>query len=133
MADSIVDEFTRRLARVDHETVGEFHGLRTSSTELSRHDDFATLRTRLHDETEDTIACTTDGKTTEELVSQALALRNGRETTILNLLGVQLERVLGELETLLHEGSKLTDTATLLAQNFLGVGGTDDNLGGSFL
>ena len=46
----------------------------------------------------------------------------------MNLLGVKLERVLGELETLLHEGSKLTDTATLLAQNFLGVGGTDDNL-----
>ena len=69
-----------------------------------------------------------DGKTTEELVSQALALRNGRETTILNLLGVQLERVIGELKTLLHKGSKLADAATLFTQDLLGVGGTDDNL-----
>ena len=74
-----------------------------------------------------------DGKTTKELVTEGLALGDGGETTVLNLLGVKLERVLGELETLLHEGSKLTDTATLLAPNFLGVGGTNDNLGGSFL
>ena len=46
----------------------------------------------------------------------------------MNLLGVKLERVLGELETLLHEGSKLTDTATLLAKDLLGVGGTNNNL-----
>ena len=46
----------------------------------------------------------------------------------MNLLGVKLERVLGELETLLHEGSKLTDAATLLTEDLLGVGGTDDDL-----
>ena len=74
-----------------------------------------------------------DSKTTKQLVAQRLALCNSRETTVLNLLGVEFKRVLGELETLLHEGSKLTDTATLLAQNFLGLGGTNDNLGGSFL
>ena len=69
-----------------------------------------------------------DGKTTEELVPQALALSDGRETTGLDLLGVQLEGVLGELEALLHEGSKLADAATLLAKDLLGVGGTDDDL-----
>ena len=46
----------------------------------------------------------------------------------MNLLGVELERVFGELESLLDEGSQLTDAATLLAKNLLGVGGTDDDL-----
>lgn len=69
-----------------------------------------------------------DGKTAKKLVPQALALRDGREAAVLNLLGVQLKGVLGEFEALLHEGSKLADAATLLAKDLLGVGGTDDNL-----
>ena len=70
----------------------------------------------------------TDGKTTEELVPQALALCDGRETTVLDLLGVQLQGVLGEFEALLHKGSKLTDAAPLLTQDLLGVSSTNDNL-----
>ena len=69
-----------------------------------------------------------DSKTAKEFVSQALALGDRRETTELNLLGVELERVFGELETLLNEGGKFTDAATLLAKDFLSVGGTDDDL-----
>ena len=69
-----------------------------------------------------------DSKTTEKLVAERLALSNRGETTVLNLLGVELERVFGELETLLHKGSKLTDAATLLTEDLLGVGGTDDDL-----
>jgi hypothetical protein len=46
------------LTRVDHETVGEFHGLGTSCTKFSGDDDFATLGAGFHDETEDTIAST---------------------------------------------------------------------------
>ena len=71
----------------------------------------------------------TDSKPTEQLVSQALALSDSRETTVLDLLSVKLKGVVGELETLLHERSKLTDAATLLTEDFLGVGSTDDNLG----
>ena len=70
----------------------------------------------------------TDGKTAEELVAQALALCNSGETTVLDLLGVKLKGVVGELETFLHERSELANAATLLAQNLLGVGGADDNL-----
>ena len=69
-----------------------------------------------------------DSKTTEMLVAERLVLSNRGETTVLNLLGVELERVFGELETLLHKGSKLTDAATLLTEDLLGVGGTDDDL-----
>lgn len=129
MADGLVDEVTDGLTGVDHETVGELHGLGTSSTELAGHDNLATLGARLHDEAEDTVACTTDGKTTQKLVAQALALGDSMETTVLDLLSVKLERVLGELETLLHKGSKLANAATLVTENLLGVGGTDDDFG----
>ena len=70
-----------------------------------------------------------DSKTTEELVPQALALSDSRKTTVLDLLRVEFERVFGELETLLHKGSKLTDAAAFLTQNLLGVGSTNDDLG----
>ena len=69
-----------------------------------------------------------DGKTTKELVTEGLALGDGGETTVLNLLSVELEGVLGELEALLHEGRKLTDAAALLTEDLLGVGSTDDDL-----
>jgi hypothetical protein len=58
VANSSIDEVTGRLTRVDHETISELHRLGTSSTELARNNNFATLGTRLHDETKDTIAST---------------------------------------------------------------------------
>ena len=69
-----------------------------------------------------------NSETTKKLVAERLALGDGRETTVLDLLGVELERVLGELEALLHEGSKLADAATLLTEDLLGVGGADNDL-----
>lgn len=69
-----------------------------------------------------------DGETVEELVPQTLTLGNSGETTVLNLLGVHLEGVFGEAETLLNESGKFADPTALLAQDFLGVGSTDNNL-----
>ena len=69
-----------------------------------------------------------DSKTTEKLVPQALALRNCREPTVLNFFGVQFEGVFGELEAFLHERGQLTNPASLLAENFLGMSSTDDDL-----
>ena len=74
------------------------------------------------------ISVPANGKATEEFVSQTLALGDSRETTVLDLLGEELEGVFGELETLLHEGSKLTDATSLLTEDLLGVGGADDDL-----
>jgi hypothetical protein len=62
---------------VDHETIGELHALGTSSTKLSRNNNFATLSTTLHDESKDTIASSSDSKTIEKLVSERLALGDG--------------------------------------------------------
>jgi hypothetical protein len=103
---------------VDHEAVGELHGLGTGGTELAGDDNLATLGAALHDEAEDTIAGTTDGKTVEQLVAEGLALG-----------GVEGDGVLGELESLLDERGELTDAAALLAEDLLGVGGTDDDVG----
>ena len=58
VSDSIVNIVSRGLTGVDHESVGEFHGLGTSGTELARNDNFATLGAGLHDETKDTITGT---------------------------------------------------------------------------
>ena len=69
-----------------------------------------------------------DGETAEELVPRALALSDSRETTVLDLLGEELERIFGELETLLDESRELTNAATLLTQDLLGVCGADNDL-----
>lgn len=129
VADSVVDVVDGGLTRVEEEAVGELHRLGTGGTELARDNDLATLSTRLHNVAEDTVASTAHGKATEELVAERLGLGNGRKTTVLDLLGVELERVLGELETLLNESLELTDAAALVAEDLLGVGGTDDDLG----
>ena len=124
-----VDELLSGLTRVDHEAVGELHGLGTGSTELSGDDDLAALGARLHDEAQDTIAGTTNGQTVEQLVAEGLALGDGGETTVLDLGGVEGNAVLGELEALRDEGGELTDAATLLSENFLCVCGADDDVG----
>ena len=69
-----------------------------------------------------------DSETAEELIAQTLALRDSRQAAVLDLLGVELERVLGEFEPLLNECGKLADAAALLAKDLLGVGSTNDDL-----
>lgn len=125
-----VDEILGGLTRVDHEAVGELHALGTRCSQLTRDDNFATLGARLHDESEHTIASTTDGETIEQLVPQRFALCDGRETTILHLCRVERHAVFGELETLLDERCEFADATTLLAKNFLGVCGCSTLDGG---
>ena len=129
MAGSVIDEVLCWLTRVDHETISEFHALGTSSTQLSGNHNLTTLSSALHDESKDTIACSTNCQTVEELVSERLALCDGRETAVLDLGGVKGDGVLGELESLLNEGGKLADSSSLLAENFLCVGCADDDIG----
>jgi hypothetical protein len=57
---SVVYKLARRLTGVDHETVGELHGLRTRGTKLAGDDNLATLGTRLHHEAENTVSGTVD-------------------------------------------------------------------------
>lgn len=69
------------------------------------------------------------GKTTEELVSEGLGLGDGAQSSELDLLGIQLQRVLGELESLLDERLEFTDSSSLVSEDLLGVGSPDDDLG----
>jgi hypothetical protein len=54
---SIINEVSRGLTGVDHESIGKLHRLGTSGTKFAGNDHLATLCTRLHDEAEDTVAC----------------------------------------------------------------------------
>ena len=110
-------------------TYSELHGLGTGSAQLSGNNNLTTLGTALHDESEHTVACSPDSETVEKLVSERLALGDGGETAVLDLCSVERDRVLGELETLLDERGELTDAATLLSEDFLCVGGANDNVG----
>jgi len=128
MSDSIVNKLKRWLPGVNHEAIGELHTLGTSSTQFARNDNLTTFRTTFHDKTKNTIAGTTDSHTPKELVSERLALSDRGQTTGLDLFRIKLDGILTELEALLDEGSKLTNTPTLLAQYFLGVSSADDDL-----
>ena len=128
VAGGAVDEVLSGLTGVDHEAVGELHGLGASGAQLAGNNDLATLGAGLHDEAENAIAGTTNGKTVEELVAEGLALSDGRKTAVLDLGGVQRNRVLGELEPLLDQGGELANAAALLSENLLSVGSTDNDI-----
>merc|ERR1719333_161444 len=91
------------VSGVDHQTINELHGLGSLSSQLSTDHDLATLSSGLHDETEDTIACSSDGKTSNELVSERLSLGNGTQTTGSSLLVIQLDGSLWEVKSLLNK------------------------------
>jgi hypothetical protein len=104
----------------------ELHALSAGSTQLARDNNFAALGAALHDEAQHTVTGTADSETVKQLVTEGLALSDGGKTAVLDLGGIQGDGVLGELEALLDQGGELADAAALLAQNLLGVGGTDD-------
>lgn len=108
----------------------ELHALRTGSSQLARDDNLTTLGTALHDESQDTVACSSYSEAIEEFVSEGFALSDGRKTTVLDLGGVEGDTVLGEFESLLDQRGEFTDATSLFAQDFLGVCGSDDCDGG---
>lgn len=124
-----VNEVANGLTGVDHETVLELHGLGTGSTELTRDNDLNTLSTGLHDEADDTVGGTADSQTVEELVTKGLALGDGGKTTLGDTLGVDGDLARADVETLLNEGGQLTNAATVLTKNGLGVSGTNNDFG----
>lgn len=107
-------------------TYSELHALGTGSSELSADHDLTTFSTALHNESQHPVACSAHSETVQQLVPQGFALGDGRETTVLDFGGVEGDTVLGEFETFLNERSEFADPSTLLAEDFLGVGGTDD-------
>ena len=128
VSDGLLDVVVDWVSRVNHESINELHGLSTLSTKLSRDDNLNSLSSRLHDETENSVASTTDGKTSDELVSEGFALSDSAESSVGNLLGVELDGSLLESESLLDNRGELLNSASSLSQNVLGAGRHDDDL-----
>lgn len=63
-----------------------------------------------------------------QLVFEGLGLSNGRETTVGDTLSIELHGSLTEVESLLDNRGQLSDAASLLSQDVLGAGGSDDDL-----
>ena len=103
---SRVDVVVDGVSRVDHETVHKLHGLGPLAPQLSTHDHLvaqlmdqiqgffkiylATLGSRLHDKSEDTIASTSHSETSNQLVPQGLRL--GRMNVVEERFQSTLER-----------------------------------------
>lgn len=128
VANSAVNVLLRGLAGLDHVALLELHALGTLGSELTGNDDLAALSAVLHNVAEDGVASTANGKTLEELELERLSLGLGRETTLLDLLGVELDGAISELEALLHNRGELADALALLTEHLEGAGGTDDDL-----
>ena len=74
-------------------------------------------------------ALPSDSQSSDELVSEGLGLGDGAETADGHLLSVELDGALREVEPLLNDSRQLANASALLAQNVLGPGGHDDDLG----
>lgn len=107
-------------------TYCEFHALRSCSAKLPRYYHLTSLGSTLHDESKDTVTRSSHSQSIEKLVSERLALSNGRKTTVLNLGCIQGDGVFGKLEAFLDQGGEFSNASALFAQNFLGVCCTDD-------
>jgi len=129
VSDGGVDVLSDGVTSVDHKTVSEFHGLGSLTSQLAGDDDFATLSSRLHDESENTVGGTSDGETTLELVSERFALSDGAETSVGDLFGEELNGAVLDLESLLDQSGQFSDSLGLVSQNVLGSGSENDDFG----
>jgi|SRR5271170_8139363 len=132
-----------RLARVNHESVCEFHGLCTSSVKFSKDNNFATLGARFHDKSKYIITSTkiyvqqeerksvlpSNSQSSQKFVPQTFALSNGTQTSLLNLFGIKFNSSFTEFESLLHKSSEFTDSAAFVTEDFLCMSCTDDDFG----
>jgi hypothetical protein len=65
----------------------------------------------------------------QKLVAQTLTLSNSTQSPLLHPLGIQLDRPITELESLLHKSRQFPDSTALFAKDFLRVGCADDDFG----
>jgi hypothetical protein len=117
------------MSSLDHVTITELHTLGTLSTELSSDNNFATLGRSFHHESDNTVASTSDGKSSQKFELEGFGLSLGAKSAVLDTFGVELDGSFGKGESLLNNRSKLTDAATILSQDVLGAGGANDNFG----
>mmetsp|Transcript_7560 Transcript_7560/g.22171 ORF Transcript_7560/g.22171 Transcript_7560/m.22171 type:complete len:313 (+) Transcript_7560:194-1132(+) len=117
------------MTSLDHVSITKLHGLSTLPAKLTSDNDLHTLGTGLHDKSNNTVARTTNSKSTKKLELKGLGLGLCAQATVLHALSIKLNGTIGEVEPLLDDRGELPDALTLLSENVLGAGGTDDDLG----
>jgi hypothetical protein len=70
-----------------------------------------------------------NSQSSQKLVSQTLALSNGAQSTLLNLLSIKLDGSLTELESFLHKSSEFPNSTALVSEDFLSMSSADDDFG----
>ena len=101
VTDGLADVHGGGVTSLQHVSINKLHALSTLSTDLTGNDNLTTLGRAVHNETEDTVASTTDGQTHHQLVAERLSLGNSAESTVLDTLG---EEVDGALEKVVGKG-----------------------------
>jgi len=128
VSDGGVDVFPGWVTGVDHHTVDELHGLSSLASDFTADDDLATSSALLHDESEDTVGGSSDGKTAEELVSEGLGLGDGAQASVGNSLDVEIDLTLLVAPSLVDDSGELSNSSGLLTQNLAWSSGDDDDL-----
>lgn len=129
VAVGLVNEHVSGSTRRDHVSVLELHDLSSLGSQLTRNNNLDTLSAVLHDESENTVSGSSDGETVEELVSEGLGLCGRGETSVVDSLGVELDRLVRETESSLNQSGEFPDSSSLLTEHTSGSGGSDDDLG----
>mmetsp|Transcript_12557 Transcript_12557/g.18306 ORF Transcript_12557/g.18306 Transcript_12557/m.18306 type:complete len:288 (+) Transcript_12557:38-901(+) len=129
VSDGHVGVYLSSMSSLDHVSISELHGLGTLSTELSGDNNLTSLGAGLHDETDDSITGTTDGKSSQQLVLETLSLGLSTKSTVLNTLSIKLNGTIIEVESLLDNRGQFTDALSLLSEDVLGTSGTDNDVG----
>mmetsp|Transcript_67951 Transcript_67951/g.109509 ORF Transcript_67951/g.109509 Transcript_67951/m.109509 type:complete len:217 (-) Transcript_67951:74-724(-) len=125
---SLVDVVLLWLSCGNEVPILELHGLGTLCAELAADDDLAALCSILHDEADNAVGGAANGQAAQELEAQGLALGHGAACAVLHALREELDAVLRETESLLHEGGQFPDATALLSEDLASAGGTDDDL-----
>jgi hypothetical protein len=99
------------------------------SSKLSSDNNLATLGRGFHDESDHTVARSSDGQSTQQFELERFGLGLGAQTTVLNSLGVKFDGTIRKSKSLLHNRGQFANATTVLSQDVLRTGGTDDNLG----
>ena len=85
------------------------------------------IKKKASNKPQNTVSCTTNCNTAQKLVSQRFGLCNSAERTHLQFGCIEINFVLCQVESFLQLFCELTNTTTLLTENFFGAGGINDN------
>jgi len=116
------------VTRRNHIPLLELHGFGTLPSQFSRHNDFTTLGLGLHNESECSVARSSNGTSFHELVLDGLSLGEGAKSSVVDTLSEKLNLwALLEPKSVLDLLGELVNTLSLVSHDWLGSGGSNDD------